>query len=148
MTQDYSIAFDSKNPSGVFESMTGDILFDPSDLGSSLFQMQVDVASIKTGNGLKNKHARGSKWFDAEQYPSIRFQSTLVQKKEDGYAVVGKLTIRDVTRQVVIPFTFEDQIFVGSFDVNRKDFGLGSTKGIYAKADTLLAVSLRVPVQR
>ncbi len=51
----YSIKFTSKDPSGVFKTLKGDIAFDEKNLDASKFNLTIDVASINTGNGMK-KH--------------------------------------------------------------------------------------------
>ncbi len=69
----YSIKFDGGDPSGEFKGLKGTINFDPNDLASSKFTTSIDVASINTGNGMKNTYAKSEKWFDAEKYPNYNF---------------------------------------------------------------------------
>lgn len=142
----YEIKFTSDEPTGVFTELAGDIIFDESDLANSSFNMTVAVASINTGNGMQNKHAKGSKWFDAETYPEITYQSTAIQKTDNGYETTGKLKIRGIEKEITFPFTFENQTFKGGFVVNRTDFEIGATKGMAAKASTELQVDISVPV--
>ena len=146
--EDYSIAFESKNPAGIFKTMTGDINFDPSNLAGSSFDMKVDVASINTGNGTKNKHAVSPKWFDAEKYPHITFKSTQIKKTGNGYEVTGDLEMHGVKKSITFPFTFDNNTFNANFKVLRTDYGIGDTKGMSAKASVELAVNLSVPVMQ
>ena len=62
----YSIEFISENPAGIFKNLEGEIQFSPEQLDDSFFNMKVEVTSISTGNGMKNKHAISDKWFDVE----------------------------------------------------------------------------------
>ncbi len=142
----YAIQFSSNNPSGVFNDLKGNIIFDENNLSEAKFDMEVSVASISTGNGMKNKHARSDKWFDAEKYPTIRFKSSEIRKTDTGYEVSGALEIRDVKKKVTFPFTFENQTFKGSLSINRLDYGIGSVKGMSKKAATDLQVDISVPV--
>lgn len=53
--------------------------------------MSIDVASINTGNGMKNSHAKGATWFDVEKYPTINFVSSAISKSATGYEAKGTL---------------------------------------------------------
>ena len=146
--ENYNIKFSSANPSGVFSSLKGEIMFDETNLQDSKFDIIIDAASINTGNGMKNRHAKSAKWFDAERYPSIRFVSSKVYKKGDGYEVTGVCDMHGVKKEIVIPFTFSNNTFSGSFEVNRLDYGIGTTEGSSGKAATILKVNISVPVIR
>ena len=84
ISEGYEIKFSSAtgDPEGIFKTITGDIQFDDKDLGSSKCDLTIDVNSINTGNGMKNKHAKGKKWFDADNYPNIEFKSAKFSKTE------------------------------------------------------------------
>lgn len=146
ISENYSIKFNSDNPSGVFKSFKGKILFDPDNLSQSEFNLTVDVNSINTGNGMKNKHALSDEWFDAKQFPEITFKSNDFKKDESGYLVRGVMTIHGISKEMTIPFDFVNNTFNSSFKVNRTDFNVGSTKGMSAKASTELTIDVNVPV--
>ena len=78
----YEIKFTSEDPSGIFKSLKGEIKFTKEHLDQSSFNMTIDVASINTGNGMKNQHAVSEHWFNAEQYPEISFKSNLISKTD------------------------------------------------------------------
>lgn len=143
----YAIAFKGKNAKGIFKELKGTVKFDENNLAASSFNMTVDVASINTGNGTKNKDAKSEKWFDVKKYPNITFASKKMATTDNGYMVSGDLTIRDVTKTVDIPFSFSNNTFIGSFMINRLDYGIGSTKGMKGNsAGKEIEVSLKVPV--
>ena len=73
--------FTSKNPTGIFRKIDGNINFDKQDLGSASFDITIDATSINTGNGIKNKHAKSDKWLNVEKFPTIKFSSNEVTKK-------------------------------------------------------------------
>ena len=128
ISDNYSIKFDGGDPSGEFKGLKGTVSFDPANLASSKFDATIDVASINTGNGMKNTHAKSDKWFDAEKYPTIKFTSTSITKTASGYAAVGTLDMHGVQKPVTIPFTFDNNEFKASFEVNRMDFNINTAE--------------------
>lgn len=148
IAEGYSIKFTSKDPTGVFTKMSGDIKFDEANLESSSFDVKVDVSSINTGNGTQNKHAKSAKWFDAETYPYITFKSSKFNKTATGYSVDGTIEIHGVKKEFTMPFTFKDNVFTSSYVINRLDFGVGSTKGMSGKVPAELKVDISVPVTK
>jgi hypothetical protein len=78
VTQDFSLEFKSKDPSGSFKKMEGQIEFDEKDLSKCSFDLKIDVRSISTGNGMMTKKSQTPEWFDAVKYPYAKFKSTKV----------------------------------------------------------------------
>ena len=122
------------------------ISFDEKDLASSKFMISIDVSSIATGNGMKNRHAKSDKWFDAKQFPSINFTSSKISKSSQGYLVEGMLDMHGIKKAITIPFTFSNNIFNGSFSVNRMDYGVGSMQGMSKKVSDEIKIAISVPV--
>lgn len=148
---DYSIKFAGSRAEGTFSGLTGTVAYDPADLSSASLRVVVDASTIKTGNSLKDKHARGDSWFDVAKYPKISFQSTAFDRAGSGYVVRGDLTLHGVKKPVAIPFKFSQQgnkgVFTGQFKVNRKDFGInGNALGFTVGEE--FDVTLQVPVRR
>ncbi|ODS72507.1 MAG: hypothetical protein ABS46_20850 [Cytophagaceae bacterium SCN 52-12] len=145
----YNIAIDNFDITGKFEKFDGSIVFDESSLERSSFKVKVDVKSLSTGNILKTKSALSAEWFHASQYPSIDFVSSKIEKAGSTYIVKGDLTIRGITRPVVIPFAFVNEgsegVFSGEFVVNRVDFEVGSEQ---SEVEYDVKVILKVPVKR
>src|SRR6188768_3226402 len=75
ITDKYNVSFSSNEVGGIFKTFKGTISFDEQNLATSNFDVTVDVASINTGNGLQNKHAKSDEWLDAAKYPVIHFVS-------------------------------------------------------------------------
>ncbi len=146
VSENYSIKFTSDNPSGIFSSFKGKILFDPQSLATSKVELVVDVNSINTGNGMKNKHALSDDWFDVEKYPEITFRSSEFKENGTGFLVHGIMTIHGVSKEITIPFQFTNNTFISSFTINRTDFNVGTTKGMSARASTELTIDIKVPV--
>lgn len=112
---------------GEFSSLEGLIIFDPVQLEKSYFKVKIGVASLNTGIKARDEHLLEPKFFDFEHYKYIHFESTAVRKSQENFIVTGQLQIRDKTKTVEIPFSFEDSRFVGNLTINRLDFRVGES---------------------
>ncbi|HLP93064.1 MAG TPA: YceI family protein [Saprospiraceae bacterium] len=146
IAEGYAIKFSGKDADGHFKTFTGDIVFDEKNLAASKFSVSLDVASISTGNGMKNKHAKSDKWFNAKQFPTIQFVSEKFSKTAGGYTVEGTLEMHGVKKKVNIPFTFANNTFKGNFAVNRLDYGVGTMEGMSKKVSNEIKLDITVPV--
>ena len=64
----------------------------------------------------------------AEKYPTIKFTSSSITKTATGYAAVGTLDMHGVQKPVTIPFTFDNNEFKASFEVNRMDYNVNTAE--------------------
>ncbi len=95
---------------GQFADFTGDVVFDPMSPEKSRFDFTIKVDSIDTKVGKRDTHLKTPDFFDANKYPAIMFKSARVTKTgEYIYNVEGKLTIKDVTKDVALAFTYHGQ---------------------------------------
>jgi polyisoprenoid-binding protein YceI len=95
---------------GQFMDFSGQIFWDPDNPAKSRFDLVIQADSIDTKVGKRDTHLRSPDFFDVDQYPKITFSSTKVSKGEgDTYIVEGPLTIKDVTRNVVLEFVYFGQ---------------------------------------
>jgi polyisoprenoid-binding protein YceI len=142
-----SIRFNGKFADGTFDKLSGAIVFDPNDVSASHIDVKVDVTSINTGKSLKNKHALGEHWFDAERFPDIQFVSSEITRTDSSYTVKGMLDLHGVKKEIEIPFTFQHEngkaLFQGGFRVNRAEYGIGKATG---KESDYTTVEILVPV--
>jgi polyisoprenoid-binding protein YceI len=146
IADNYSVKFDGGDPSGEFSGLKGTIQFDENDLAGSKFDATIDVASINTGNGMKNTHAKSEKWFDAQKYPLIRFTSSAITKTASGYEAKGTLDMHGVQKEIAIPFTFTNNAFQGSIQLNRLDYNINT--GEPAHGSATFKVDISVPVTK
>ena len=140
----YTVKFNTGIHSGEFRGLKGTISFDEKNLKESKFELSIDPGTINTGNGMKDKEAKGPNWLDVEQYPLILFTSTLIGKTDHGYEARGTLDLRGVKKEIVIPFTFSNSTFTSTFSIDRKDFSLYDWT--HEKGSSLMEISLSVPV--
>jgi polyisoprenoid-binding protein YceI len=144
IADNYSVKFDGGDPSGEFKGLKGTINFDPSNPESAKFDVTIDVATINTGNGMKNTHAMSEKWLDAAKYPVIRFSSKTVTKTATGFEAKGTLDMHGVQKDVVLPFTFADNVFKGTLEVNRMDYNVNTAEPKHGGADFKIAITVPV----
>lgn len=87
---------------GNFGKFDGTITASKADLTDAKISFSVDVKSVNTGVEMRDNHLRTDDFFNAEKYPAMTFESTSFKKLTgNNYALTGKLTIRDVTKNVV-----------------------------------------------
>jgi polyisoprenoid-binding protein YceI len=129
---------------GSFRDFTAEVVFDPDDLAASRVAAKIDAASITTGHKDRDTALRSASFFDVKTWPSATFGSNrLVHRGGDRYEAQGQLTIRDVTRDVVLPFqlTIEEKggrkiaNATGEVTISRLDYGVG--QGEWASTKTV-----------
>jgi polyisoprenoid-binding protein YceI len=104
--------------------MQGMVKFDPANLESSRFEVCIDPGSFKSDRGLRDSYVTGRNFLGVKNYPKICFESQQFSKSPEGYMVTGQLSIREVSRQVSIPFEYNDGVLTGSLELNRFDYDL------------------------
>jgi polyisoprenoid-binding protein YceI len=118
---------------GRFERYAASIVFDPADLDHSSLDVRVDLASARTGDGERDDALQGSDFFAVKRWPEARFQARSFQALGDGkYEARGTLALRDVQREVRVPFEFRPDRahpgtarLLGTAVVRRLDYGVG-----------------------
>lgn len=125
---------------GRFGDFQADITFFPNDLEASAVSVVIDVASFTSGSADRDQTAMGSNWFNVADYPQARFEADEFRRVDGNqYEAVGELTIKDVTREVTLPFTLDIQDgtadMSGRLTVDRTDYDLGT--GDWASGETV-----------
>ncbi len=145
--ENYSIQFSNSDVSGIFKKFTGVIDFEENALATSKFNISIEVASINTGNGLQNKHAKGAEWFDAVKYPQIKYVSSKIEKNGNNYKVTGQLEMKGVKKDLSFPFTYKKNgnsaTFTADFQINKNDFNVGK-KG--DSVGEIIKLKISIPV--
>lgn len=120
---------------GSFSSFEGKVETEGDNFDNASACFAADIDSISTNNKDRDNHLKSEDFFNAEAYPRLSFESTAFEKAGDGrYAVNGKLTIREVTKEIKLDVTHGGTVedpygntkagFEISGSINRKEFGL------------------------
>ncbi|WP_341908167.1 YceI family protein [Fluviicola taffensis] len=148
VSDNYSVKFAGTDAEGIFKTLKGDVSFDADNLSSTKFDFTVDVNSINTGNGMKNKHAVSDKWFDADKYPKITFKSSKIVKEDGQFKVTGTMTIHGVSKEMTIPFSFKNNTIDAKFSVNRMDYKVGTMEGMSKKVSDKISLEVTIPLSK
>lgn len=128
---EFSIKEMGVSVSGRFARFTADIELDPARPAASTARVSVDIGSLTTGDADADAIAIDKPWLDKADFPKATFASMAVSSPAPGrYEVRGRLTIRGVTRELVVPLTTAPQpggrlLATGGFVLKRSDFGIG-----------------------
>jgi polyisoprenoid-binding protein YceI len=123
------------NTRGEFSKFEGSIVYDAKNPGATKVEATIDASSVNTREPRRDADLKGAEFFDIAKYPTLTFKSKSVTRSGDKLLVKGDLTIRNVTREVLLTVEeptpeVKDQrgrAKIGasaSTKVNRKDFGL------------------------
>ncbi|MGI9492572.1 MAG: YceI family protein [Geminicoccaceae bacterium] len=137
---------------GRFYEFEGDMIYDPkAGPKAQSISLTIDAASLDTDNGKRDRHLRGDKFFDVDNYPIITFVSKAYEGDERGGVLSGDLTIRDITKEVAFEVKKigegEDSTgdyragFEGHYVMDRTDFGLD---GYIKKVAKDIDIALRI----
>ena len=120
---------------GTFGRWSGTIHVPDGDFSKATVAVTIDASSIDTGVADRDGHLKSPDFFDVAQYPELRFAGKRVQPRAEGEIdVVGELTLKGVTREVVLhveqhgeakdPWGNVRAAFTAKTSIDRKDFGL------------------------
>ena len=127
------------NVNGKFDDFSGTINFDGKDFAAATVAVDVKTASINTGVAQRDGHLRSSDFFAADSFPQLTFRSKKVVPGKDGnFKVVGDLTMRGVTKEVILDAVFNGTVkgmegdtragFSATTTINRQDWGVSWSK--------------------
>lgn len=131
------------NVKGEFGKLSGTITLDEKDVSKSKVEATIDATTINTRDAKRDEHLKSPDFFDVAKFPTLTFKSTKVEKAGSGYKVTGDLTMRGVTKSVVLevaPLAPELKDPWGNLKtgttvttkLNRKDWGLNWNKALEA----------------
>lgn len=118
---------------GSFKAVVGHFNFDPANPSGWSAQAKIETASLDTRNARRDKDLRSARFLDAASYPYLTFRSSKIEPSGAGtFHLHGELTIRNVTRPVILEVTYppisEDGkvTFQATTSITRQNFGLNS----------------------
>jgi polyisoprenoid-binding protein YceI len=127
------------------------------DFNGADVEFTAKTASLSTDNENRDKHLKSDDFFNAEKYPEVKFKGKLV-KKGKKYSLVGKLTMRETTKDITLPVVYKGTVATAQFtkagfaisgSVNRFDYGLKfdkklETGGLVVGQDITLAINVEL----
>ncbi|NTU83389.1 MAG: YceI family protein [Chloroflexales bacterium] len=148
---------------GRFSNFSGTVDFDEQTPANSSVSVQIEVASIDTRDEKRDGHLKSPDFFDAATSPYMTFVSKRVEVVDDSHGkIVGDLTIRGVTKEVVLDTEYTGQAkspwgttsagFSASAKINRKDWGLNwnvalETGGVLVGEEVTIDIELEIVKQ-
>ena len=127
------------NVEGRFRKWKANVVFLPKDLSRSKADFDIDLGSIDLASDESETEIKSRQWFDIAKFPTAHFSSTAIRALGgDRYEVAGKLTLKGVTKDVVIPIAVKKDatgknVAEGSFPLKRIDYHVG--EGMWSDTD-------------
>jgi polyisoprenoid-binding protein YceI len=129
------------NVHGGFEKFSGTIDFDENDPVRSLLSVQIEGGSLNTKEPKRDEHLRSVDFFNVAQYPYMTYKSKRMEQADATHGrIIGDLTIRDVTREVILDVEYAGQAkslwgtvsagFNAQTKINRQDWNLNWNKAL------------------
>ena len=133
---------------GSFHEFDGQLHLDFEDASKSSVAVEIKATSIDTGNQQRDDHLRSNDFFAMDEYPTITFRSTSIDRLDDStFHVTGELTIRGITKQIEFDSEYTGAVhdpwgntrvgLAGSLTVNRKDWGVSWNMALEAGGVTV-----------
>lgn len=151
------------NVSGSFGKFDAQVETNDLDFTTAKIEFTTDIDSITTSNTDRDNHLKSPDFFDAPNYPQLKFVSTKFEKKDDeNYVLHGNLTIRDVTKSVKFnvefggigkdPWGNEKAGFTITGKINRTDYKLNwnaalETGGVLVSEEVKLQAEIQLVKQ-
>ena len=126
------------HPFAHFGNVEGVLVYDAADVGKSSVQVTLPLSGLEAFTPKFNEHLRSADFFDAARFPNATFKSTRVEAAGEGkLKVTGDLTIKDITRPVVLDVTLNKAAdhpmskaptigFDATATISRTEFGVGA----------------------
>lgn len=124
---------------GKFSNFDGAFNFDPNNVAESKADFTIAVKSVNTDDSKRDKHLQSGDFFNASEFPNISFKSTKIEKKNNKeFLVHGQLTIRDKTKDIVLPLKITGEMehpmmkgtiilgLASNLKINRTEYGVGT----------------------
>ena len=127
-----------KKTKGAFEKFTIDFSI-TEDYTRSTLMVNIESASINTGNGMRDEHLLDVDFFNVVAFPEIDFSSSSIMLSDTAYIAQGELTLLETTKAIDVPFKHLGQgenkngeafeAFEGSFEFDRTEYGMEEVSG-------------------
>lgn len=139
---------------GRFRTWSGTITMPPGRWEDAVVDVVIQAASVDTDNDDRDKHLRNEDFFDVEKYPVLTFKSTKVTRDGDSLAIAGNLTIKDVTKRVVLKGKYAGGAsratptmkFEATVTINRLEYGV-NYENIFVRDKIVLGEDVTVDIR-
>ena len=122
----------------------------------STVEVSIGADSVRTGEDQRDAHLRSGDFFDIETHPRWTFTSTAVKRDGDNWKVTGDLSIRGVTRPVVLDVEFDGANatpwgttavgFSASTEIDREDWGVTYNQ-VLETGGVMVSKKIRIELQ-
>jgi len=136
---------------GRFNDFDGHFEYEDGQIEDASVEVTIDMASLDSNHAERDKHLRGDDFFAVGEYPQATFESTGIESTDNGFVIIGDLTMRGVTKEIEIeaekigegedPWGGYRAGFLGTTTLTLKDFGIDYDLG---PASTTAEVTLSV----
>jgi polyisoprenoid-binding protein YceI len=146
-TKNASVSFNfvQDNTKGTIDEISASIQLNPMDLGKSIIKGTANVAALSTENKGRDKHLKSKDFFDVENYPTMKFTSSSIEKDGDNFIAKGSLTIKDVTKEVTFSLTMIDKDMIFETTIYASDFNVSVKKD---REKNKVEVKVKVPISQ
>ena len=127
---------------GIFKGVSGTITFDEANPALSHVEVTIPATTIETGMAPRDTHLRSADFLDTDSHPTLTFVSTGIAPRGDRWAISGDLTIRGVSRPIVLDAEALGVVigmdgrrhagFAATTKIRRSDWGLTWNVGLEA----------------
>ncbi|MCU0431316.1 MAG: YceI family protein [Cytophagaceae bacterium] len=122
------------NVEGKIGGLNGNIQWNAGNASLSKIELQASSSSIQTGVNARDNHLKKEDYFDVVKFPVLDFKSTGISAQGKEYSVQGILTIKGKSKPIAVVVRTTEYtnttLFEGNFEINRLDFGIGSSSWI------------------
>lgn len=116
--------FLNNDVSGTISGFSSSSTINTTDMTKSVIKGSVDVNTLDTDNSLRNWSLKREKYFNAETYPKITFESSSIQVDANNIAVLGQLTIKGITKKLTFKFSKKENQLIGTTTLYSSDYGI------------------------
>lgn len=118
---------------GLFGDVTGSMTIDPKTPAKAKVSIDIPISGLKTTVPALDEHLKKADFFDAEKYPTAHFEATSIRPSGKTARITGNLTLKGVTKPVVLDATFigagtmmgkRTVGFDATTTIKRSDFGV------------------------
>ncbi len=125
---------------GTFDRYEGSLTIGDT-LADTSVSIEAEMASVNSGNAMRDGHIHGEEFFDVANHPTMSFRSTSIAESDSGYEMTGDLTIKGITQPVTLQSVYNGS---GVFPMDQSThFGFAAAGTISRSA---FGVSYGVPM--